>query len=188
MHSSFSLLRYEELSHYFNRSLYYLQALGGVNFRFALFGTSATSSGTWAKYFLLGHLLPWQCFTGITYFSVHKKNNKWCQQKCNTAVLFCLFCAFHQRNSIGDWGNISSSISLMQFRVWNSAVLDCWAISVFNQWSLVYSMKVLPYVIEFTAIYSERCVSQLGDLANGCVIRVFMNIQCTRKTKGWISN
>lgn len=39
-------------------------------------------------------------------------------------------------------------------------------------------MEVLPYVVvEFTAIYSESCVSQLGDLANGCVIAVFMNIK-----------
>lgn len=46
-------------------------------------------------------------------------------------------------------------------------------------------MEVLPYVgVEFNAIYSESCVSQLGDLANGCVIALFMTYCALEKQKG----
>lgn len=52
---------------------------------------------------------------------------------------------------------------------------------------MLYSMKVPLYVVvKFIAVYSERTgsVSQHGDLANGHVIRVFMNVLCSGKTKG----
>lgn len=46
-------------------------------------------------------------------------------------------------------------------------------------------MEVLPYVgVEFNAIYSESCVSQLGDLPYGCVIALFMTYSAFEKEKG----
>lgn len=192
-HSFLILLRFEEISYYLSRSLYSLQALGGIHFRFAsLWDFPTTSPGNTNKLFLARIPFIMATLHFYWYYLVQCSQTKGVMPKKLQCCYIIELIDFYQSNSISGEGKhfcIHLSNAAQSVECCSTGLLGCSSFWFIILYFILYSMQVLSYVVvEFIAMYFERTdsVSQLGDLANGRVTTVFMNILCTRKAKGWI--